>query len=180
MYFNGGIIPLFLLINTMGIYNTMWALIFRGSYFIFYIILVKAYFGTISESLKESATIDGANHYQTLWHVVLPIAKPIIAVIALYSIIMVWNSWFWAALFTTDSNIQPLQLYLRRILVLQSIDLAQDLATAEEIRAQKQNIISNSQLKYTVIVFATAPMLIMYPFFQKYFVKGVMLGSLKE
>ncbi len=180
MYFSGGIIPLFLLVMQMGLYNTPWSLILPGAYSIWYIILVKAFFGTIPESLKESAKIDGANHYRTLWHIMLPISKPILAVIALYTIVGAWNSWFRAAVFISNQNIQPLQLYLRRVLVSQSIDLVSELTTAEEIRAAQQNAISDAQLKYTVIVIASLPMLAAYPFFQKYFVKGVMLGSLKE
>ena len=91
-----------------------------------------------------------------------------------------WNSWFNAALYLADQNIQPLQLYLRRVLVTSEIDLVVDLTTAEEIRAAQANLLSDSQLKYTVIIVASLPMLLAYPFFQKYFVKGVMLGSLKE
>lgn len=113
-------------------------------------------------------------------YVILPVAKPIIAVIALYTIVGVWNSWFNAALYLADQNIQPLQLYLRRVLVTSEIDLVVDLTTAEEIRAAQANLLSDSQLKYTVIIVASLPMLLAYPFFQKYFVKGVMLGSLKE
>lgn len=180
MYFSGGTIPLFLQMMRMGLYNTVWALILPGAYSIWYIILMKAYFGTISESLRESTRIDGANHFQTLLYVILPVAKPIIAVITLYTIVGVWNSWFNAALYLANQNIQPLQLYLRRVLVTSEIDLVVDLTTAEEIRAMQANMISDSQLKYTVIVIASLPMLIAYPFFQKYFVKGVMLGSLKE
>ena len=180
MYFSGGVIPLFLQMMRMGLYNTVWALILPGAYSIWNIILMKAYFGTISEALRESARIDGANHFQTLLYVILPVPKPIIAVIALYTIVGVWNSWFNAALYLADQNIQPLQLYLRRVLVTSEIDLVVDLTTAEEIRAAQANLLSDSQLKYTVIIVASLPMLLAYPFFQKYFVKGVMLGSLKE
>lgn len=180
MYFTGFTIPLFLLIMKMGLQNSMWSVILIGGCNIWYIILTKAYFGTISESVRESAKIDGANHYQIFWNIILPVSKPILAVIALYTIVYAWNSWFYAALFITEQKIQPLQLYLRRILVQQTIDLSLELITQEEIRAAQQNVLSNSQLKYTVIVVSTLPMLIIYPFFQKYFVKGVMLGSLKE
>lgn len=180
MYFTGFTIPLFLLVMRMGLKNSMWSLILLGGCNIWYIILAKAYFGTISESVKESAKIDGANHYRIFWHIILPVSKPILAVIALYTIVSAWNSWFYAALFITEQKLQPLQLYLRRILVQQNIDLSLELITQEEIRAAQKNALSNSQLKYTIIVVSTLPMLIVYPFFQKYFVKGVMLGSLKE
>ena len=180
MYFSGGTIPLFMMVMKYGLYNTPWALILTGGYSIWYIILVKSYFSTIPETLREAAKIDGANHYQIWWQIYLPVSKPILAVIALYTIVNVWNSWFNAALFLADQKLQPLQLYLRRILVQGEIDLTVELATAEEMRAAQENAISNSQLKYTVIIVSSLPMIIAYPFFQKYFVKGVMLGSLKE
>lgn len=180
MYFSGGTIPLFMMIMKYGLYNTPWSLIFVGGYSIWYIILVKSYFSTIPETLREAAKIDGANHYQIWWQVYMPVAKPILAVIALYTIVNVWNSWFNASLFLADQRLQPLQLYLRRILVQGEVDLTVELATAEEMRAAQENSISNNQLKYTVIIVSSLPMIIAYPFFQKYFVKGVMLGSLKE
>ena len=179
MYFSGGIIPLFLQMLDMGLYNTPWALIFPGCYSIWYIILVKSYFGSIPESMREAARIDGANHYQILWRVFLPISKPILAVIALYTIVGVWNSWYHPALFLTDTNLQPLQLYLRRILVEQTINLSEDFASVELLEAAQREQISNNQIKYTVILVSSLPMIVVYPFFQRYFVKGVMLGSLK-
>ena len=180
MYFSGGTVPLFMMIMKYGLYNSPFALILTGGYSIWYIILVKSYFSTIPETLREAAKIDGANHYQIWFDVYMPVAKPILAVIALYTIVNVWNSWFNAALFLSDQKLQPLQLYLRRVLVQGEIDLTVELATAEEMRAAQENAISNSQLKYTVIIVSSLPMIIAYPFFQKYFVKGVMLGSLKE
>ena len=180
MYFSGGIIPLFLLMLQTGLYNTPWALILPGCYSIWYIILVKSYFGTIPESLREAARIDGANHYQTLWNIYLPVAKPILAVIALYTIVSVWNSWYRPALFLTDTNLQPLQLYLRRVLVEQTITtFSEDFMDPEVAKAAELEKISIDQLKYTVIIVSSLPMIIAYPFFQRYFVKGVMLGSLK-
>lgn len=179
MYFSGGIIPTFLLMLEMGLYNTPWALILPGCYSIWYIILVKAYFSSIPESLREAARIDGANHYQTLWSIYLPISKPILAVIALYTVVGVWNSWYRPALFLTDPNWQPLQLYLRRILVEQTVDLSQDFASDALLKAAQEQMLSNNQLKYTIIIVSSLPMIVAYPFFQRYFVKGVMLGSLK-
>lgn len=180
MYFSGGTIPLFIMVMRYGLYNSPWALILTAGYSIWYIILVKSYFSTIPETLREAAKIDGANHYQIWLRVYLPVAKPILAVIALYTIVNVWNSWFNAALFLADQKLQPLQLYLRRILVQGNVDLTQELSTYEEIIAAQENAISNDQLKYTVIIVSSLPMIIVYPFFQRYFVKGVMLGSLKE
>ena len=180
MYISGGTIPTFLLILQLNLYNTAWAIILPGIYSVWYIILVRSYFGTIPESLREAARIDGANHYQTLWSVYIPTSKPILAVIALYTIVCVWNSWFRPALYLTDQNLQPLQLYLRRILVENSINLSEEMASDELVAAAMNQRVSNNQLKYTVIIVSSLPMLVAYPFFQQYFVKGVMLGSLKE
>lgn len=180
MYFSGGIIPLFLLVMRLGLYNTIWSIILPGAYSIWYIILTKAYFSTIPESLREAAYIDGANNYQTLLHVYLPTSKPILAVVALYTIVGVWNSWYHPSIFLPDQKLQPLQLYLRRILIEQSVDLSVDLITAEELAGMQMDRLTSIQLKYTVIIVSSLPMIIAYPFFQKYFVKGVMLGSLKE
>ena len=165
---------------TLGLYNTPWALILPGSYSIWYIILTRSYFKSIPESLRESAKLDGANSYRILWNVYLPTSKPILAVVALYTIIGVWNSWYHAAIYITEHEWQPLQLYLRRILIEQTDQLGDSLNDIDALRRMQETQISNNQMKYTVIIVSSLPMLIAYPFFQNYFVKGVMLGSLKE
>ena len=180
MLFSGGLVPTYIIVGKMGLMNTLWALILPGSYSIWYIILVRSYFRTIPESLRESAKLDGANSYRILWNVFLPTSKPILAVIALYTIIGVWNSWYHASIYITDHDWQPLQLYLRRILIEQTEQLGDMMDDAEAMRRAQQQQISNNQMKYTVIIVSSLPMLIAYPFFQQYFVKGVMLGSLKE
>lgn len=180
MYFSGGIIPLFLLILQLGIYNTPWALILPGAFNIWYIILIKSYFSTIPESLREAAQIDGANSYQVFTSIYIPASKAILAVVALYTIVGVWNSWYNASIFISDANWQPLQLYLRKVLIQQSVDLSQELLSAAELIEDQRNRLSNNQLKYTIIIISSLPMLVAYPYFQKYFVKGVMVGSLKE
>ena len=181
MYVTGGIIPEFILMTKLGLYNTPWALILPGSYSIWYIILVRSYFRTVPEALRESAKIDGANSYQILKDMFLPTSKPILAVVALYTIIGVWNSWYHASVYITDREWQPLQLFLRRVLVEQTEQLSNlAFADAEAVERAQEQQISNNQLKYTIIIISSLPMLIAYPFFQKYFVQGVMLGSLKE
>ena len=180
MYFSGGTIPLFMLIMQLGLYDTRWAMIIPSGFSIFYIILMKAYFGTIPYALRESAYIDGANEYQTMIQVILPTAKPILAVIALYAVVNVWNSWYNAALYLVNYEYQPLQIYLRRILVQRTVDLSSSILSNEEMLAMQQQQLNNEQLKFTIIMVSSLPMIIAYPFFQRYFVKGVMLGSLKE
>lgn len=178
MYFSGGLIPSFLLISKLGLYNTMWALIVPASFNIWYIILTSTYFRGIPESLRESARIDGANNFRILSQIYIPISKPILAVVSIYTIVNVWNSWFPSMVYQPNITIQPLQMYLRRVLVEQTIDLTKlSMAEAEALARLR---LSNNQLKYSMIIITTLPVIFTYPFFQKHFVKGVMLGSLKE
>ncbi|MGM1046283.1 MAG: carbohydrate ABC transporter permease [Bacillota bacterium] len=178
MYFGGGLIPSYLLVNKLGLYNTMFAVIVPGMVSIWNIILVRTFFTTLPEGLKESAFIDGASHWQLLFKVILPISKPIIAVIAIYSIVSIWNSWFDALVYLPNEKLHPLQMYLYRVVVQQSVDLKT--LSLEDTRNAVANMLSNIQLKYAIIVFTTLPVIFTYPFFQKYFIKGALLGSLKE
>ena len=179
MYFSGGIIPSFLLMVRLGLYDTPFSQIIPACFSIWNIILVKAYFRSIPESLSEAAKIDGAGLLQIFTRVVIPLGKPIFAVIAVYTIVGVWNSWFNAMLYLPHTEWQPLQMYLRRVLIeaTQSLKQVMDAATAREM-AMRQ--LSNAQLKYAIIIITSLPVLCTYPLFQKYFVKGMVLGSLKE
>jgi putative aldouronate transport system permease protein len=177
MYFGGGLIPSFLLISKLGLYNTVWALIIPASFNIWYIILTRTFFAGIPESLRESACIDGANNFSILARIYIPLSKPILAVVGIYTIVSVWNSWFPSMVYQPNTEIQPLQMYLRRVLIEQTVDLSKlSMAEAEAMARLK---LSNNQLKYSMIIFTTLPVIFTYPFFQKYFVKGTMLGSLK-
>ena len=179
MYFSGGMIPSFLLIVKLGLYDQPLSQILPACFSIWNIILTKAYLSSIPESLRESARIDGANIYQILLRVYVPMAKPILAVISVYTIVGVWNSWFNAMVYLPHTTWQPLQLYLRRVLVENTQDLTRTLTSEESLeRALRQ--MSTAQLKYAMIIFTTLPVLCAYPFFQRYFIKGIMLGSLKE
>ena len=177
MYFGGGLIPSFLLISKLGLYNTVWALIIPSCFNIWYIILTRTFFAGIPESLRESARIDGANNFSILARIYVPLSKPILAVVGIYTIVNVWNSWFPSMVYQPDTAIQPLQMYLRRVLIEQTVDLTK--LTQAEAEAMARLKLSNNQLKYSMIIFTTLPVIFTYPFFQKYFVKGVMLGSLK-
>lgn len=179
MYFGGGLIPTFLLITKLGLYNNPWVMIIPTCFSIWNIILVKSYFNTIPESLREAARIDGANNYQILSRIFLPASKPILAVISVYTIVGVWNSWFNANVYLPTEEWQPLQMYLRRVLVQQNINVTTDMGPEAAAAAAMQNL-SNIQMRYAMIIFTTLPVLLVYPFLQKYFVQGVMLGSLKE
>ena len=179
MCFGGGMIPTFLLIVKLGLYDSPLSQIIPSCFSIWNIILIKAYFKSIPDSLSEAAKIDGAGVLQVFTRVMIPLGKPIFAVVAVYTIVGVWNSWFGAMLYLPHTDWQPLQLYLRRLLIeaTQSVKEVVDAATAREI-AERQ--LSNAQLKYAMIIFTSLPVLCTYPFFQKYFIKGMVLGSLKE
>ena len=177
MYFSGGIIPSFLLINRMGLYGTRWAIILPAAVNIWYIILTRTYLSGLPEEIRESAKIDGANHFQILFKIYLPISKPILAVVAIYSIVAMWNSWFNAQIYLPTEDLQPLQMYLKRVLVQQTVDLTK--LNSQEIEGAITQMYSAMQLKYSMIIFTTLPIIFTYPFFQKYFIKGVVVGSLK-
>lgn len=178
MYFGGGLIPSYLLVNKLGLYDTMFAVIIPGMVSIWNIILVRTFFANIPDGLKESAFIDGASHLQLLFRVIIPISKPILAVIAIYSVVGIWNSWFDALVYLPNEKLHPLQMYLYRVVVQQSVDLK--MLSMEDAKNAVANMLSNIQLKYAIIVFTTLPVIFTYPFFQKYFIKGALLGSLKE
>lgn len=178
MYFSGGTIPSFLLISKLNLYNTVWALVFTSSFNIMYMIYVRSYFYSIPEEMREAAKIEGAGNFKIFSRIYLPLATPVIAVVAIYTVVNIWNSWYNSMVYQPDTNIQPLQMYLRRVLVEQTVDLtkATSMAEMEELARLK---LSNNQLKYSMIIVTTLPIILVYPFFQKHFVKGVMLGSVK-
>lgn len=181
MYFSGGMIPSFLLITKLGLYDTPLSQIIPACFSIWNIILVKAYFKTIPDSLQEAAKIDGAGVFQVMIKIFLPLGKPIFAVIAVYTIVGMWNSWFNAMLYLPHTDWQPLQLYLRRFLIESQVSINELMnmdggAAQEAARRQMATV----QLQYAMIIFSSLPVLCTYPFFQKYFVKGMVLGSLKE
>lgn len=177
MFIGGGMIPSFLLILNLGLYNTPWAIILPG-YSVWNIILTKSFFGTVPITLREAAEIDGASVYQVLLRIYVPLSVPIFAVIAVYTIVGSWNSWWGAMIYLPSLDWQPLQMYLRRILVLlQDPGTTLDPDAAREFAERRVNY---AQIKYAVIIFTSLPVLFTYPFFQRYFMKGIMLGSLKE
>ena len=179
MYFSGGMIPAFLLITKLGLYGHPLSQIIPACFSIWNIILVKAYLSSIPEGLREAAKIDGAGVFRILVDVYLPLSKPILAVLAVYTIVAVWNNWFSALIYLPKTDWQPLQLYLRRVLVEDTKQI-QEVMGPEMAQEMVRKQMSGAQMKYAMIIFTTLPVLFAYPFFQKYFVKGVMLGSLKE
>ena len=175
MYFDGGLIPTFLWIKQAGLYNTMWAVILPGALSIYNMLVMRTYFAnSIPHDLKEAADLDGANEITYLLRIVIPLSGPVIAVIALYYAVARWNSYFDAMIYLTDKAKLPLQNILREILIVNSVSNDVSDAAAEAAAQTRAEL-----LKYAVIVVATLPMMLVYPFVQKFFVQGVMLGSVK-
>ncbi len=176
MLFTGGLIPTYLVVYKLGMMNTWWAMILPGAMSVWNVILVRTYIqNTIPEELFESAGLDGCSKYRVLWNIVTPLSGPIMAVIALYCMVGSWNSYYDALIFLTKRGLFPLQIVLRNILIINQIDPGM-VADLKEL-TRKQGMMNI--LKYSLIVVASAPLIIIYPLVQKYFVKGVMIGSLK-
>lgn len=184
MYFSGGMIPTYLLMNSLHLLNTRWILIICGGLSVYNVVVARTYFqNNIPETLFEAARIDGANEFLIFLKLVIPLSAPIIAVIALYSAVSQWSSYFNAMIYITDNDLQPLQIILRRILILneQAYErvLSSGDATTEQIEAAAKMAHMALTMKFSLVFIASAPMLVAYPFIQKYFVKGMMIGSLK-
>ena len=175
MFFSGGLIPTFILINQLHMVNTVWAILIPGAFNVWNMILARTYYQSIPKELREASALDGANEIQHFFQIMLPVCKPIIAVLLLYQFVGMWNSYFDAMIYLNDANLQPLQLVLRSILVQNTPQpgmIADIQSTAEMAKVAEQ-------LKYATIVVSSLPLFAMYPFFQKYFDKGVMVGSVK-
>jgi ABC-type glycerol-3-phosphate transport system permease component len=181
LMFNGGLIPFYLVVKTLGMVNTIWSQMVPGALNVFLVILAKTFFQqTISNELYEAAEIDGASDIAFLIRIALPLSKPIIAVITLLTAVGIWNSYFSALIFLNSESLYPLQMVLREIVVYAQVTAAgfgfNNMTTQQIVYFQNLSAL----LKYTLIVVSTVPMLLLYPLAQRYFVQGLMLGSLKE
>lgn len=174
MFFGGGLIPTYLLVNNLGIMNTYWAVILPGAMSTYNFIIMRTGFAAVPESLEEAARIDGASHPIILIRIFIPLAKATMAVILLYYVVGHWNSWFAAMIYMQKRrDLQPLQLVLRSILI------ANDTASMQGAEVGVDQEAIGESIKYAVIVVSTLPILVVYPFLQKYFVQGVMIGAVK-
>lgn len=175
MYFSGGLIPHYLLITrTLHLDDSLWAVIFPAIIQSYNLIILKTSFAGIPDSLSESAMLDGAGHWTILFRIVLPLSKAILAVILLYYAVQHWNSWFNASIYLKTRAKYPLQLVLREILIQNDAGTMTQGAGADDQQGLSETV------KHAVIMVSTVPILIMYPFLQKYFVKGTMAGAVKE
>lgn len=175
MFFGGGLIPTFLLVRDLGMLDTVWSIIIPTSVNAWYIFLARAFFREMPADLQNAAELDGATDWQYFIKIVLPLSKPIIMVIALYSFVQQWNSYFDAMIYLRSRNLEPLQIVLRSILIQNEVPPG--MISSQQAMAELQKIAE--LVKFSTIIVSSLPLLIMYPFFQKYFEKGMMIGAIK-
>ncbi len=175
MFFGGGLIPTYLLISKLGLLDSMWAIILPGAFGVYNMIIARTYYQGIPKDLQEAAEIDGANEMVYFFRVLLPVCTPIIATIAMWNFVGMWNSYFDAMIYLNSAAKQPLQLVLRSILIQNQPEpgMVSDMQSTAQ-RAQLAEL-----LKYATIIISSLPLLVMYPFFQRYFDNGIMAGAVK-
>lgn len=175
MFFSGGLIPTYLLVGNLGLLDSMWAVILPGAFSVWNMVIARTYYRGIPGELREAADVDGANEIIYFFKILLPVCTPVIAVLALWQFVGMWNSYFDAMIYLNDSAKQPLQLVLRSILIQNQPEsgMISDMQSTAQ-RAQLAEL-----LKYATIIISSIPLLVMYPFFQKYFDSGIMAGAVK-
>ncbi|MDN4525025.1 carbohydrate ABC transporter permease [Fictibacillus fluitans] len=174
MFFNGGLIPNYILIQSLGFANTMWAIVVPGAISVFNMLIMKSFFENMPEELEEAASIDGSSTYGTLFRIILPLSKPILATMVLFYAVANWNSWFSAFLYLDKKDLFPVTLYLRNLIKGATGGLSTGATSADNLTQIAANI------KSVTMVLTVLPIIMVYPFIQKYFVTGIMLGSVKQ
>lgn len=175
MFFSGGMIPTYLLIKDLGMLDTIWAIVLPGAVSVYNVIIMRTFFQSIPNELQEAASIDGCGNIAFLMKIVMPLSMPIIAVMTLFYGVGHWNAYFDSLIYLNDESKFPLQLFLRQMLIQEDMS---GMSSASD-SAISEHLMQIEGLKYAVVIVASLPMLVLYPFLQKYFVKGVMIGSLK-
>jgi len=180
MYFNGGLIPTFLVMRSLNLLDSFWVYILPNLVNVWYLIIMRTYFKGLPESIEESARIDGASTFRVFFSIILPISAPIIATIALFSGVMQWNAWFDAAIYIRDESLRPLQTVLNNL--INSSRAAEEVARMGAAGAMlaRQNIINSRSITMATMIVAIVPIVAIYPFVQRFFAKGMMIGSIKE
>ncbi|GGD78539.1 carbohydrate ABC transporter permease [Paenibacillus nasutitermitis] len=178
MFFNGGLIPTYLIVKDLGLVNTFWAMIVPTAISTYNLIVMRTYFqNSIPWELQEASLIDGCSNTRLLVHIILPLSKPIMAVMVLFYAVNHWNAFFNALIYLRDEQLYPLQLVLREILIVSQSSFLDESGSTF---GMTEKLLLAESIKYALIIIASIPVLIMYPFVQKHFVKGVMIGSIKE
>ncbi len=175
MFFGGGLVPTYLLISNLNMLDSIWAIVLPNAFNVWNMILARTYYQSIPEQLREASQMDGASEVVHFFKILVPVCKPIFAVLALYQFVGMWNSYFDPMIYLNNADLQPLQLVLRSILIQNTPEpgMIADIASMAELSKLAE------LLKYSTIVVSSLPLLIMFPFFQKYFEKGIMVGSIK-
>jgi ABC-type glycerol-3-phosphate transport system permease component len=182
MYFSGGLIPMYLLIKSLGLYNKPFTLSILGAFSVFNMIITRTYYQTsIPDTIYEAAEIDGAGPIRVFVTIALPLSAPIIAVMTLYYAVSQWNAFFNALVFVAERDYMPLQIILRNVLISSQNALSQisESADESEVLAMARLQYISEAMKYSLIIIASFPLLVSYTFVQRYFIKGIMIGSLK-
>lgn len=177
MYFSGGMIPSFLLVRSLHLYDTRAVLVILGAFSTYNCIICRTFFAALPHELEEAAAIDGCSTVRTFIQIVLPLSQALLGVMVLYFAVGHWNSYFNAMIYVNNENYKPLQLILRRILILEQASANMMEGGGDEYAAEQFKL--KELIKYAVIVVSSLPVLVLYPFLQKYFVQGVMIGSIK-
>ena len=176
IFFEGGLIPTVLTIQTYGLMNTVWALVLPSAVTLFHVVILRTNFQTLPASLRESASMDGANHFTIMWRIYLPLSKAILATLSLWIVVRQWNSFFAPLLYLLDDRKYPLQLVLRKLIVEQVQRGGASVDVAGSALIQTGLV---EKLKMAAILVSIGPIILIYPFLQKYFIKGVLIGSIK-
>lgn len=176
MLFGGGLVPTYMIIKQYGLVDSVWSMIFPTAISTYYLIIMKNYFMELPQGLLEAAYLDGANEWTVLWKIAIPISSPFLATFALFYSVERWNEWYNAMLYISKSSLRPLQIYLREIL----INLNSQLSAQAQQMISSTTKVSSTAVQMAAIVITTIPIMIVYPYLQKYFVNGVMVGGLKE
>ncbi|GMK45963.1 carbohydrate ABC transporter permease [Paenibacillus glycanilyticus] len=174
LFFSGGLIPYYLLIRDLGLLDSFWVYIFPAMFSFFDLIIFLAFFRELPEGLEEAARIDGANDFKIFYRIIIPCSMPVIATISLFHGVYQWNDYFTAVIFTNNPDLQPIQTFLYRIVALSGSNQIASMVPDNVVRK-----VTSQSVKLATMVVATLPIVIVYPFLQKYFVKGFMIGSIK-
>ncbi|RXZ79961.1 carbohydrate ABC transporter permease [Paenibacillaceae bacterium] len=181
MYFNGGLIPTFLLFRSMGLMNSFWVFIIPALISVWNMIIFRTFFRGLPAGLEESAQMDGCTNWGIFFRIILPLSGPVIATLGLFTAVSHWNDWFVASIYINNEKLLPIQTMLRQILNANIVtDMSNNIDTASQARMDSLRTITTKSLTMATMMVATLPIVMVYPFIQKYFVKGVLIGSLKE
>ena len=173
MFFSGGMVPTYFVVRNLGLINNFWAMILPGAMGTYYLIILRTFFMSIPDSLEESAVLDGAGDLRVLFAIYMPLSTPALAVITLHYAVNYWNSWYSALLYIQDRSLYPLQMFLREVLI------QNDTSRQESAAMMVSEAYTRELVKYCTVVISTVPILLFYPFLQKYFVKGMLIGAVK-